>query len=84
MRSISRDRAILGDAALQAFGRSSGRAGSLARQRSRISSRPRQVSRVVGAGGRRPTRHLRRVTAVDLVNYRQHLLRTEPLKAATA
>ena len=83
MRSISRDRAILGDAALQAFGR------SLAEQDlSPITARGylHDLGKFRGwlerEAGAQP-RDLRRVTAVDLVNYRQHLLRTERLKAAT-
>jgi site-specific recombinase XerD len=83
MRSISRDRAILGDAALQAFGR------FLAEQDlSPVTARGylHDLGKFRGwlerEAGAQP-RDLRLVTAVDLVNYRQHLLRIERLKAAT-
>jgi integrase/recombinase XerC len=82
MRSILRDRPILGDALLGAFGRSLGEQDlSPVTARGYLHDLGKFRGWLEGeAGG---PRDLRRVTTVDLVNYRQHLLRTERLQAAT-
>src|ERR1017187_9107879 len=83
MRSILRDRPLLGEALLGAFARSLG-----AQDLSPITARGylhdlgKFRAWQEGEAGAKP-RDLRRVTAVDLVNYRQNLLRTERLQAAT-
>jgi site-specific recombinase XerD len=83
MRSILRDRPLLGDALLGAFVRALG-----AQDLSPITTRGylhdlgKFRAWLEGEAGAKPC-DLRRVTAVDLVNYRQNLLRTERLQAAT-
>jgi integrase/recombinase XerC len=83
MRSILRDRPIVGDALLAAFKRSlceqdlspvtaRGYLHDLGKFRAWLEAEP----------AAKP-RDIRRLTAVDLVNYRQCLLRTERLQAAT-
>jgi|GEM_PF-3518176 len=83
MRSILRDRPILGDALLGAFGRSLGEQDlSPVTARGYLHDLGKFRGWLEGEAGAKP-RDLRRVTTVDLVNYRQHLLRTERLQAAT-
>ena len=82
MRSIIPDRPLLGDALLAAFARSLG-----AQDLSPVTARGylHDLGKFRGwpeEAGAKP-RDLRRVTAVDLVNYRQHLLRAQRLQAAT-
>ena len=83
MRSIIRERPILGDALLGAFTHSLGE-----QDLSPITARGylHDLGRFRGwleEEAEVKPRDLRRVTAVDLVNYRQHLLRTERLRATT-
>lgn len=83
MRSILRDRPILGEALLDAFARSLGEQNlSPVTARGYLHDLGRFRGWLEGEAGAKP-RDLRRVTTVDLVNYRQNLLRTERLQAAT-
>lgn len=87
MRSITPAAAILGDALLQAFARSL-RDQDLSPVTVRDYLHDLGRFRVwigEGQGGVKTSREplLGRMTAVDLVNYRQHLLRVERLKATT-
>ena len=83
MRSILRDRPLLGDALLGAFARSLGEQDlSPITARGYLHDLGRFRGWLEGEAGAKP-RDLRRITAVDLVNYRQNLLRTERLQAAT-
>jgi site-specific recombinase XerD len=83
MRSILREQSILKDELLDAFGQSLGERGlSLATVRGYLHDLGRLRGWLEGEDGGKP-RDLRRITAVDLVNYRQHLLGTERLQAAT-
>ena len=83
MRSILREQSILKDELLDAFGQSLGERGlSLATVRGYLHDLGRLRGWLEGeAGGK--SRDLRRITAVDLVNYRQHLLGSERLQAVT-
>lgn len=83
MRSILRDRPILGEALLGAFARSlSEQDLSPVTARGYLHDLGRFRGWLEGEAGAKP-RDLRRVTTVELVNYRQNLLRTERLQAAT-
>lgn len=83
MRSIIPDRPILGDALLAAFRRSLGEQDlSPVTARGYLHDLGKFRGWLEAEPGAKP-RDLRRLTAVELVNYRQHLLRTERLKAAT-
>jgi site-specific recombinase XerD len=83
MRSILRDRPILGDALLGAFARALGAQDlSPVTARGYLHDLGRFRGWLEGEASAKP-RDLRRVTAVDLANYRQNLLRTERLQAAT-
>ena len=74
MRSILREQPILKDELLDAFGQSLGERGlSLATVRGYLHDLGRLRGWLEGEAGGKP-RDLRRITAVDLVNYRQHLL----------
>ena len=83
MRSILREQPILKDELLDAFGQSLGERGlSLATVRGYLHDLGRLRVWLEGeAGGK--SRDLRRITAVDLGSYRQHLLGAEHLQAAT-
>ena len=83
MRSILRDRLMLGDTLLGAFARSLGEQDlSPVTARGYLHELGKFRGWLEGDADAKP-RDLRRVTAVDLVNYRQNLLRTERLQAAT-
>ena len=83
MRSILRDRPILGDALLSAFRRSLGEQDlSPVTARGYLHDLGKFRAWLEAEPGAKP-RDIRRLTAVDLVNYRQCLLRTERLQAAT-
>src|SRR5664279_6173319 len=83
MRSILRDRPLLGEALLGAFARSLGEQDlSPVTARGYLHDLSKFRGWLEGEADAKP-RDLRRVTTVDLVNYRQHLLRTERLQAAT-
>ena len=83
MRSILRGWPILGDELLDAFRRSLGeRDLSAVSARGYLHDLGRLRAWLEGeAGGK--SRDLRRITAVDLASYRQHLLGTERLQATT-
>ena len=79
MRSISRDRTLLGDALLAAFARALGEQDlSPVTARGYLHDLGRFRGWLEAKAGAKP-RDLRRVTTADLVDYRQHLLRTERL-----
>jgi integrase/recombinase XerC len=83
MRSILRGRPILGDALLTAFKRSLGEQDlSPVTARGYLHDLGKFRGWLEAEPGTKP-RDIRRLTAVDLVNYRQCLLRTERLQAAT-
>lgn len=83
LRSIILDRPILGDALLAVFNRSLGDQDlSPVTARGYLHDLGKFRGWLELGAGAKP-RDLRRLTAVDLVNYRQHLLHTERLKAAT-
>ena len=83
MRSILRERPLLGDALLGAFKHSLGEQDlSPVTARGYLHDLGRFRGWLEGEAGAKP-RDLRRVTTVELVQYRQHLLRTERLQATT-
>jgi site-specific recombinase XerD len=83
MRSILRERPLLGDALLGAFKQSLGEQDlSPVTARGYLHDLGRFRGWLEGEAGAKP-RDLRRVTTVELVQYRQHLLRTERLQATT-
>lgn len=83
MRSIIQNRPILGEALLGAFKRSLGEQDlSAVTARGYLHDLGKFRGWLESEPGAKPS-DLRRLTAVDLINYRQRLLRTERLKAAT-
>lgn len=82
MRVIQRDPAILGDGLFQDFARSL-RAADLAEATRRGYAADIGRFRAWIEDGRDQEVALRRINAVDLANYRQHLIRSEKLRAAS-
>ena len=82
MRVIRRSPAILGDRVFQDFARSLQAADLAEATRRGYLRRPRPLPRLDRRQTRR-RRPLRQINTLDLTNYRQHLIRTEKLRAAS-